>query len=80
LPETGPASSWGGALAFASGITFVGSDGGMFSAVDSTTGKLLWQFQTNAEFKASPMTFLFDGKQYVTIAAGQNVFAFGLIE
>ena len=52
----------------------------MFSAVDTTTGKLLWQFQTNAVFKASPMTYVFDGKQYVTIAAGQNILTFGLIE
>jgi len=80
LPETGPASSWGGTLGFATGITLVCSDGGMFSAVDTMTGKLLWQFQTNAAFKASPMTYMFDGKQYVTIAAGQNVVTFGLIE
>lgn len=80
LPETGTANSWGGTLAFASGITFVGSDGGMFSAVDTTTGKVLWQFQTNTEFKASPMTYMFGGKQYVAIAAGQNVLAFGLVE
>jgi alcohol dehydrogenase (cytochrome c) len=80
LPETGPASSWGGTLGLATGITVVGSDGGMFTAVDTMTGKLLWQFQTNAAFKASPMTYVFDGKQYVAIAAGQNVLAFGLIE
>jgi len=79
-PETGPASSWGGTLGSATGITLVGSDGGMFSAVDTMTGKLLWQFQTNAAFKASPMTYTFDGKQYVTIAAGQNVVTFGLVE
>jgi alcohol dehydrogenase (cytochrome c) len=80
LPETGPASSWGGTLSFATGISFVCSDGGMFSAVNTTTGKALWQFQTNAEFRASPMTYMFEGKQYIGIAAGQNVLAFGLVE
>lgn len=80
MPETGPAGSWGGTLAFATGITVVCEDGGMFSAVDSATGKPLWRFQTNAAFKASPMTYTFDGKQYITIAAGQNIVTFGLVE
>lgn len=80
LPETGPADSWGGTLGFATGITFLCGDGGMFTAVDTRTGKVLWQFQTNTMFKASPMTYVFDGKQYVAIAAGQNVFAFGLLD
>jgi alcohol dehydrogenase (cytochrome c) len=80
LPEMGPASSWGGTLGLASGITFVCSDGGMFTAVDTMTGKALWRFQTNAEFKASPMTYVFEGRQYVAVAAGQNVLAFGLVE
>ena len=39
----------------------------MFSAVDTATGKLLWQFQTNTAFKASPMTYVFDGKQHIVI-------------
>jgi alcohol dehydrogenase (cytochrome c) len=81
LPETGPASSWGGTLGLASGIiTFVCGDAGMFSAVDTMTGKVLWQFQANAEFRASPTTYIFEGKQYEAIAAGQNVLAFGLME
>ena len=80
MPETGPAGSWGGTLAFATGITLVCEDGGMFSAVETATGKPLWHFQTNATFKASPMTYTFDGKQYVTIAAGQNIVTFGLVE
>lgn len=62
------------------GITFVCSDGGMFTAVDTATGKPLWEFQTNAAFHTSPMTYVFDGKQYVAIAAGGNLLAFGLVE
>jgi alcohol dehydrogenase (cytochrome c) len=80
LPETGAARSWGGTISFASGITFVCSDGGMFSAIDTATGKLLWQFETNTDFKASPMTYVFDDRQFVAITAGQNVLAFGLID
>ncbi len=77
LPETGSAGSWGGTLGFASGITFVCNDGGIFSAVDTTTGKSLWQFQTNVEFRASPMTYMFEGKQYVAIAAGPKCWPSG---
>jgi hypothetical protein len=28
--------------------------------------------------KASPMTFMVDGKQYVLVAAGPNILCFGL--
>ena len=68
-PEIGPANSWGGVLAFASGILIFGADDGVITVLDSSNGKLLWQFQTNVQIKASPMTYVFDGKQYVAIDA-----------
>jgi alcohol dehydrogenase (cytochrome c) len=63
---------------FASGVLFVCSDGGTPMAVDSLNGKILWQFDTSAAFKASPVTYEFDGKQYIAIASGQNIIAFGV--
>jgi alcohol dehydrogenase (cytochrome c) len=80
MPETGNAGSWGGILAFSTGVGFLGADGGMFTAFDTATGKVLWQFQANAEFRASPMTYVFDHKQYVAIAAGSNIIAFGVVQ
>ena len=47
-------------------------------AVDAATGKPLWSFQTNQTWKASPMTYMFDGNQYIAIAAGPNIIAFGV--
>jgi alcohol dehydrogenase (cytochrome c) len=47
-------------------------------AADASSGKILWQFQTNHTWRASPMTYMFDNKQYVAIAAGQNIVAFAL--
>ena len=47
-------------------------------AVDSSNGKPLWNFQTSQFLRASPMTYLFDNKQFVVIAAGLNILAFGL--
>jgi alcohol dehydrogenase (cytochrome c) len=78
LPQSGPGNSWGGVLATTSGLVFFGDDSGAFAAVDSSTGQRLWQFQTNALWKASPMTFTFDGRQYIAVAAGPSVIAFAL--
>jgi alcohol dehydrogenase (cytochrome c) len=80
LPEFGIATSLGGTLGFANGVVFFCADGGIFTAVDSSNGKILWQFQTNVDFKASPMTYVFDGKQYVAVNAGQNIIAFALFK
>ena len=80
LPQTGPANSWGGVLATAGGLVFFGEDSGAFMAVDATTGEPLWQFQTNATWKASPMTYVFDGRQHIAVAAGPNILAFALRE
>ena len=47
-------------------------------AVDAGTGKPLWTFRTNQTWKASPMTYKFDGRQHIAIAAGANIIAFAL--
>ena len=62
LPQTGAAQSWGGVLATASGLVFFGEDGGALVAVDAASGAPLWHFQANALWKASPMTYVFDGQ------------------
>ncbi len=80
LPEAGLALSWGGALSTAGGIVIFGEDSGALAAADVKTGKPLWRFQTSANWKASPMTYVFDGKQYVAVASGSNVISFGLVE
>ena len=79
LPQTGPGNSWGGTLSIASGLVFFGEDSGALMAADATTGKPLWQFQTNQTWKASPMTYMFDGKQYIAVASGSTVIAFALL-
>jgi alcohol dehydrogenase (cytochrome c) len=78
LPETGPGTTRGGVLATASGLVFFCADGNEFAAADSSSGKLLWHFQANHFWRASPMTYVFDGKQYVTVASGPNILAFTL--
>ncbi|MBA2356511.1 MAG: PQQ-binding-like beta-propeller repeat protein [Acidobacteria bacterium] len=80
LPQPGPAISWGGTLATASGLVIFGEENGALMAVDATDGRPLWTFRTNAIWRASPMTYSFDGRQYIAIAAGANIMAFALQE
>jgi alcohol dehydrogenase (cytochrome c) len=77
-PQAGPGNSWGGALSTAGGLVFFGDDSGAFAAVDAQTGKPLWHFHTSHQWKASPMTYMADGRQYVAVAAGSSIVAFGL--
>ena len=77
-PQIGPGNSWGGVLSTAGGVIFFGDDSGALAAVEAQSGKPLWYFHTNEVWKASPMTYLAEGKQYVAVAAGSNILAFGL--
>jgi len=80
LPQPGTANSWGGTLATASGLVIFAEEGGALMAADAATGKPLWSFQANAAWRASPMTYMFDGKQYISIAAGPDIMAFAVLE
>jgi alcohol dehydrogenase (cytochrome c) len=78
LPQTGDVDSWGGVLSTAGGVVIFGEDSGSLMAADATSGKPLWSFQTSQLWKASPMTYSFDNQQYVAVASGPNIIAFGL--
>ena len=77
-PQSGAGHSSGGTLATAGGLLFFGDDAGSFEAADARTGKPLWHFNTGQDMSASPMSYAIDGKQYVAIAAGSDVFSFAL--
>jgi alcohol dehydrogenase (cytochrome c) len=78
LPQPGPATSWGGTLATATGLVIFGAESGALMAADAVTGAPLWSFPANAGWKASPMTYVFDGRQHIAVAAGSTIIAFGL--
>jgi alcohol dehydrogenase (cytochrome c) len=78
VPQVGSGSSAGGILSTDGGVVFFGDDNGGFAAVDAKSGKTLWHFHTNEAWRASPMTYMVEGKQYVAVAAGSNVIAFAL--
>jgi alcohol dehydrogenase (cytochrome c) len=77
-PQVGNGQSSGGTMTTAGGLVFFGDDGQSFEAVDAKTGAALWHFNTGQDIHASPMSYAVNGNQYVSIAAGSNVFSFGL--
>jgi quinohemoprotein ethanol dehydrogenase len=83
-----PEQCYSGVLATGGGLLFVGRNDGRLTALDSATGKQLWEFQTGAGMHAPVSTFERNGKQYVIAfsagnaligsARGDSVWLFGL--
>jgi quinohemoprotein ethanol dehydrogenase len=70
----------GGVLSTAGNLLFAGDAGGKLHAFDPATGKVLWQADMQPGV-ATPVTYLIDGKQYVSVLAGSTkgrVFTFAL--
>ena len=77
-PQAAGRGSSAGTMTTATGLVFFGDTAETFEAVDAGTGKPLWHFNTGQFLHASPMTYAVNGKQYVAIAAGNDVFSFAL--
>ncbi len=77
-PQAGSGKSWGGTLTTAGGLLFFGNDSDSFEAVDASTGQQLWHFNTGQTIRASPMTYSVNDAQYVSVAAGSDVFTFSM--
>jgi alcohol dehydrogenase (cytochrome c) len=77
-PQVGNGHSMGGVMSTATGVVFFGDDAQSFEAVDALTGKALWHFNTGQSLHASPMSYAVNGKQYVAIASGSDLFTFAL--
>ncbi len=69
-----------GVLTTASDVLFSGGRDGAFFALDARSGKLLWQTNLGPSVAAGPMTYAVNGKQYVSVMAGNSMFTFGLRE
>src|SRR5262249_59622570 len=67
-----------GILTTATDLLFSGNREGYLFALDAKTGKELWRKYLGGTIANSPVTYLSDGKQYVTVAAGHSVFTFGV--
>jgi quinohemoprotein ethanol dehydrogenase len=64
-------SPWnGGTLTTAGNLVFQGTADGRFVAYNATTGEKLWETATGTGVVAGPVTYMVDGRQYVSIAVG----------
>ncbi len=70
-----PERCYSGSAATAGGLVFVGRSDGRLTALDSSSGKQLWAFQTGAGVNAPPSIFEHRGQQYVIVYSAGNLFA-----
>jgi alcohol dehydrogenase (cytochrome c) len=69
---------WAGTLSTAGNLVFAGDEDGYLMAFNATTGELLWKFNTGNRLVTSPVTFVVDGRQYVTMPSGSALLTFAL--
>jgi alcohol dehydrogenase (cytochrome c) len=75
IPQQGPQeANYSGVLTTAGGLVFYGG----FAAVDATNGKTLWTIHGNQPWRGCPMTYMLNGRQYVSVASGSNILTFAL--
>ena len=61
----------GGALATSGGLVFQGDAAGQLAAYDADNGALLWEYDTQGNTPASPITYAIDGEQYLAVLVGR---------
>lgn len=69
---------WAGVLSTAGKLVFGGSDEGHFFALDAETGNEVWRQNLGGIIRANPVTYLIQGRQFVSVAAGNALFTFAL--
>lgn len=70
----------GGILTTASNLLFTGNREGHFLVLDARDGKVLFRKYLGGQTAASPVTYMVNGKQYISLAIGHSLFTFGLKE
>jgi alcohol dehydrogenase (cytochrome c) len=59
-------------------LLFAGGREGYFYALDAKTGNLLWKASLGGQIEMAPVTFMVDGKQYISVISGHTLVTFGL--
>ena len=62
----------GGVLATGGGLVFQGQANGQFRALDDRTGKVLWTYDAKAPVFAPPISYRWQGRQYVSVITGSG--------
>ena len=63
-------ASSAGMLVTDGGLVFTGTLDGRVTALDEESGKVVWEFQTGSSINATPITYTFKGRQYISVASG----------
>jgi alcohol dehydrogenase (cytochrome c) len=71
-------STESGVLTTRSNVLFAGGRDGQFVALDARDGKLLWETNLGPSVSAGPMTYMANGKQYVSVQCGTGLYTFAL--
>ncbi len=77
-PTEGSNLAASGVLTTAGGLVFSGEGSGRIIALDAKSGKRVWVFVAEKTMFSSPMTFISQGRQFVSVVAGTDVLTFGL--
>jgi PQQ-dependent dehydrogenase (methanol/ethanol family) len=67
-----PDMGGGGVLSTGGGLVFQGISDNRFKAYDAGDGRELWSFDTQHGIVAAPVSYAVDGRQFVTVMAGQG--------
>ena len=65
-----------GLLTTAGNLLFAGGNSGDIVALNATTGDALWHARLGNAVSNGPITYEMDGKQYLVVAAGDQLFTF----
>ena len=65
---------YSGTVATGGGLVFVGRNDGRFTALDSSNGRRLWEFQTGAGVNTTASVFEYKGREMVLVYAAGNLF------
>ena len=71
-------STEAGVLTTASDVLFSGGRDGQFYALNARDGKLLWETNLGPSVSAGAMSYMVNGKQFVSVQAGGALYTFGL--
>ena len=71
-------SARSGSLTTAGGVLFTGDTVSSLVAFNAATGAILWHAGLGSPVSNGPTTFVLDGQQYITAAAGDTMYAFVL--
>jgi alcohol dehydrogenase (cytochrome c) len=66
------APCFSGSVTTGGGLVFVGRNDGRLTALDSSNGKRLWDFQTGAGLNAPASVFSFGGEEYIAAYSAGN--------